>query len=501
MFYHQFTIQRFNMSELDNAISKINEASTRANNTTTFFDNVVSGEKDQTFINPNNGKNSKSVKGILDEAYQADKPDLQVFVDDCKAEVVNAKDQADIATNQAAAAAQSASQASQIAGLDTLASGVGLLSPRFDVPDFLCSFNNGLRVEHGYTANRNAHGEPVIDYQRLSGATSINKSGQQVTLADNEPAIESEGVALFESLTNFVFISEKSNWTDGSGGTTGVQVENTDPQTKTIISTVNSNTRINRRPYFSNTLTIGNTYTVSFRAKIDGGEIKQVAGFFTGVVFPSVIPNEWHTYTFSGVATSTALDFLITGKCEIAYIQCVEGNIPNAPYIPTNGAAATRAADVAKVTGIGNLPAPGKPLYCIFDIKAQDNGNWGSFFRSKDSNYGLHLYRANNNTYQLTAYEGLTGLFKTLQSEYKDTARVIIYSNGLVAGMYVNGNKAGEIQLNNPITYVKDQSSEYYIGSTSGSNHFVNGHIKNITFVNGVMTDDLAKSYGVHPNA
>lgn len=101
LFYHQFTTQRYNMSELDNAIKKINDAANRADNTTNFYDNVVSGGKDDVFINPNNNKSSKSVKGILDEAYQADKPDFTEFVDQCKAEVVNATDQAGIATTQA----------------------------------------------------------------------------------------------------------------------------------------------------------------------------------------------------------------------------------------------------------------------------------------------------------------------------------------------------------------------------------------------------------------
>ncbi|WP_223918805.1 phage head spike fiber domain-containing protein, partial [Aeromonas caviae] len=154
--------------------------------------------------------------------------------------------------------------------------------------------------------------------------------------------------------TNLNPRSQQFNWMDGYGASPAVQSPNTDPQTSSLITTIDV-TAGRRRPFIAGILTVGKTYTISFRAKSDGGVISQVSSQLTGAVYPAVAPGEWKTYSFTGVAIGPAVDFQITGtSVSIAWIQVEE--LPFAsPYIPTNGAAVTRAADAATLPQSLNL--------------------------------------------------------------------------------------------------------------------------------------------------
>ena len=490
-FYHQFTIQRYNMSELDNAIKKINDSANRADNTTTFYDNVVSGGKDDVYVNPNNNKSSKSVKGILDEAYQADKPDFTEFVDQCKAEVVNATDQADIATTQAAAAAHSASEASRIAGLDTLASGVGVLSPRYDTPDFKCSFNDGIEIEHGY-GTRNTHGNRAIDFSRASAATSINKSGQLVTLAENEPAIESSGIALFHSLTNLATHSEDfTAWNkNGACTVTGGQLDpfGGNKAAKVVAESANSGV------YTLGLITSGdNSYSVWAKGT-DGQGLR----FGSNVGNTITLINEWERYTIylenrgamTIYADSNDQEFEIYGA------QCLRGNIPNAPYIPTTDTAVTRAADVSKVTSVNNLPAAGKPWYCVIDVDFGDvvnNGAIREILRTQDSGVYFRFFKPDSGGQLGFGFKEGGGI-NYIFSDSK--ARLIPFYDGHSIGIYSNSVLLGSAGISNANYNLQD----IFIGSDNGTNH-LNGHIKNLIIKHGIMTADLAKAYGAYPDA
>ena len=179
---------------------------------------IVTDELNAKYVIEESARNDSytSAESVRNNEYsEAEKARDDYF----KQEVGSLEQAVTDASNSATAAAQSASEASRISGLDTLASGVGLLSPRFDTPDFLCSFNDGIEIEHGY-GTRNTNGNRVIDYSRASAATSIGKSGQQVTLATDEPAIESSGIALFQSLTNLITYSEDFSKWNKLGGVT-----------------------------------------------------------------------------------------------------------------------------------------------------------------------------------------------------------------------------------------------------------------------------------------
>ena len=178
----------------------------------------------------------------------------------------------------------------------------------------------------------------------------------------------------------------------------------------------------------------------------------------------------------------------------VEYAQVVEGNIPNAPYIPTNGTAVTRAADIAKVTSINNLPTTGKPFYVVVDVDFGSlNGNDETIARGDkvlilkvNPNNRLSFYIWNGNDWSI-----LHSNFTTSVKE-----RIIISVNNSTIKMYqLNGSSE---KTNVSVSY---KFNDIYFGSDYGLASFLNGHIKNLTFVHGVMTDDLAKSYGAHPDA
>ena len=123
-----------------------------------------------------------------------------------------------------------------------------------------------------------------------------------------------------------------------------------------------------------NCLTSGKNYTakLKLKGKTGGEELRIIRDDGQSDI---TLTSEFKEYNIlvSNVSDAT---FRIYAKNDcvfyIDYVQAVEGNILNAPYIPTSGTAVTRAADVAKVTSVNNLPAPGKPFYIVGDV---DFGN------------------------------------------------------------------------------------------------------------------------------
>ena len=402
----------------------------------------------------------------------------------------SASDDKTSASNSAASAAQSASEASQIAGLDTLASGVGALSPRFDTPDFECPFNDGIELKSGY-GNRNAYGNRAIDYSCASAKTSINKSDQQVTLAENEPAIESSGIALFQSLTNKNPNSNKL--------THDSKYSETEVSGLFRYEILSDDTAYNLLKFSTYcTSDIG----VAFKIKIKDLTGINSIRFRYGNNYIDVNSNldeEVDIYIPYTSGDKTNCSAYINGYeaspvgtgFTLEYAQVIDGvNITNAPYIPTSGTAVTRAADVAKVTSVNNLPAPGKPFYIVGDV---DFGN-----------VVTGQYRAIlelDNSTQLKIEVSNTGLFrfrlsnKTLQSDdvISSKARIICYFNGSEYGYYLNTVKGKSAALDN----VNYEFTNINLSKTPA----LNGHLKNWTIKQGVMTDDLAKSYGEHPDA
>ena len=380
----------------DAAVARLNKA-------TEAFEKIITGASNQVVDVPGYG-NQPTLAARVDER-------LDETTATAAAEANRSRDEADRATTQANAAANSvtlataefnkaktqadraqseADRAAQITGLETVADAIGMAA--LPLPDVLAPLSDSLRLITGYGRDVLVGSDVVarmVNFSRNSTATYIGKDGQLKTAAANEPRFEKEGLWLEGQSTNLNPRSQQYNWQDGYGASPGVQSANTDPQSSALIPMIDVSPG-RRRPFISGVMTVGKTYTISFRAKSDGGSIGQPTNQLTGAVYPAVSPGEWKTYSFTGVATASSVDFQITGtSVSIAWIQVEE--LPFASsYIPTNGTAATRTADFCNIPRLLNMGSV-LPTDLTIAITFNKTG-----FDSAYSNYVVHLVDIEN---------------------------------------------------------------------------------------------------------
>jgi hypothetical protein len=279
------------------------------------------------------------------------------------------------ASASAKAADESAKLASQISGLSTVADAIGLAA--LPLPDVWAPFSDSLRMITGYGREVKVGDDVVarmVNFSRNSTATYIGKDGQLKTAAANEPRFEKDGLLIEGQSTNLIVRSQQFRWRDGNGPSPGVQSPSTDPQSSALIPMVDVSPD-RRRPLFDGILTVGKTYTISFRAKSSGGTISQLASRLTGAVYPAVRADEWTTYSFTGVASTSSVDFQITGdSVSIAWIQAEE--LPFASsYIATGDAAVTRAGDIVNIPWAMNINPQAVTVAMNYDLLGVGQAN------------------------------------------------------------------------------------------------------------------------------
>lgn len=361
------------------------------------------------------------------------------------------------------------------------------------LPDVWAPLSDSLRMITGYGREVKVGDDVVarmVNLSRSTTATYIGKDGSLKTAAANEPRFEKEGLLIEGQSTNLVPCSQQFNWQDGNGPSPGVQSPNTDQQTSALIPTVDVSPG-RRRPFIGGILTVGKTYTISFRAKSNGGVISQLSSQLTGAVYPAVAPGEWKTYSFTGVAIGSAVDFQITGtSVSIAWIQVEE--LPFASsYIPTNGAAVTRAGDVCSLPASGNWPngdfviaanlsyTKGWAENPILFVSGKDTPTPGfinTFLRDTNAppDNRLAWYGAT------TSFLATSGALSTAVFRNRSGMRDIVY-DGEILSMGAGGQNTGVPAV------------RIYLGSY-GPFQFLNGHLRNLRIWHRALTDEQIKA-------
>ncbi|MFM4768378.1 hypothetical protein ACET82_10410 [Aeromonas veronii] len=249
------------------------------------------------------------------------------------------------------------------------------------LPDVWAPLSDSLRMITGYGRDVLVGSDVVarmVNFSRNSTATYIGKDGQLKTAAANEPRFEREGLLLEGQSTNIVPRStdmSASPWYTGLGGSGKAPVITSSygvaPDGSQSASRVVLDKGLGAEPSNDSTVmctlatVAGTTYTLSVWMKsTDGVATQKVSLSLNGTGATTVtVTGEWRRYSVTalasdssriprlqlrgGAGTSDTADVLVWGWQQEA--------LPFASsYIPTNGAAVTRAADQAWLPAAGN---------------------------------------------------------------------------------------------------------------------------------------------------
>ncbi len=336
-----------------------------------------------------------SLLGITTPATEADLLVFQALV----ADATDAKNDAE--------AAQAATEALFTGFTDSVATELSNIAPGNLKPDVSIPFNEGIEIARGY-GDLDANGNRSVTYTRASATGNTNKSGVNEDLLSNEPAITKNGLSVFASYSNDLLQSEDlSLWT--AVNATVSQDGTTLPNSSELMWLVTEDTtaavphRMNRT-YSS---AAGDVVSATIKAKTNGSRLIRFefarSGESAAVV--EFDPNG-DTINFIGAGVSakyrsiggstyefnihfTTANVNTTSLCYFSAPTTAGGsswdgdgvsgfymthaqitkNVLDAPYIKTTTVSVTRAADVAEIPMMGNMPPPGDDFTIFIDAK------------------------------------------------------------------------------------------------------------------------------------
>ncbi|WP_429069157.1 phage head spike fiber domain-containing protein [Aeromonas veronii] len=266
--------------------------------------------------------------------------------------VAQAKTEADRAKTEAQAAAASAA-----------AAGNAVVAAALPLPDVWAPLSDSLRLITGYGRDVLVGSDVVarmVNFSRSTTATYIGKDGQMKTAAANEPRFEKEGLLIEGQSTNYIPKSEyysdyvKSNLTVSGkvltrSVTTGESYLNIGsynlPTGKVTISAAYKKSSAVNFDYF-------NVYCERFTPK--AANLVKVKELDDIIIVSATVDADFSVGA-AGVFFKTLMVGNGAGSIQLEYFQ-MEALPFASSYIPTNGAAATRSADVLTFPGAGNQP-------------------------------------------------------------------------------------------------------------------------------------------------
>ncbi|AVR76007.1 hypothetical protein AhSzq1_114 [Aeromonas phage AhSzq-1] len=316
-----------------------------------------------------------------------------------------------------------------------------------------------------------------ISFSRNSTATYIGKDGQLKTAAANEPRFEKEGLLVEGKSTNLHTMSE-TTVSDGNG--VGIVTATTLDGSPALLFQ-NTNGVWASVPLGTPTLTIGSVYTVSvFTDKsiaecaidvISGRNSPRVT-LTSEIKLGNGLYRRWASFTaISSAITCHYYVATVSGGCKVGRIQ-VEALPFASSYIPTNGAAVTRAQDICWIP-LENNGLPGVDNEKTVSLTSDIIGISGSFNFILSTPWGAIDYTA--------THERVAGRMPELQM---NTPVALKTSVRKVARFTKGGGCAaifGDTQKVGPTADWSIGTSRIMIGSMneSGANpHF--GHVKDL---------------------
>ncbi|MFM5319315.1 hypothetical protein ACET9O_06550 [Aeromonas caviae] len=504
----------------DAAVARLNKA-------TEAFEKIITGASNQVVDVPGYG-NQPTLAGRVDQR-------LDETTATAAAEANRSRDEADRATIQANAAANSvtlataeynkaktqadraqseADRAAQITGLDTVADAIGMAA--LPLPDVWAPLSDSLRMITGYGREVKV-GEDVVarmvNFSRNSTATYIGKDGQLKTAAANEPRFEKEGLLIEGQSTNLITRSAdmtQAPWSGAAAGTGVVPVvtgnyasapDGAQTATRLVMNKGSGSSGSDDSTMrCALTTTVGSTYTLSVWLKsTDGTSLQKVSLSLNGEAAATItVTGEWRRYQITtlsaidanriprlqlrgGLGTSDTADLLVWGWQQEA--------LPFASsYIPTNGAAVTRAGEAVFLPWALNMPSTNMTVALNYDVA-------GVLLVSSQR---LIEYAAPANPRYLIQINGAGELESFCSSVPVRVSSPPLGPGSLVVAATSQTRQALRV-TGKPLTVITPTglaaaTTNINIGSGGGVSAPMFGHVRNLRIWHRTLTDDQIKA-------
>ena len=397
-------------------------------------------------------------------------------------------------------------------------------------PDVWAPLNDSLRMFAGYGREAKVGDDVVaryVDFSRATTATFIDKSGSLRVAAVNEPRFEKEGLLLEGASTNLATYSEEPNRWASTGVT---KVENTD-KSLTITSTSPTYPRVALVTSSTINLVAGDAMTATYWLKPEGAPIihltlDALGGIATlralvnretlavsvsragaslgatavtakmecGLIKIVMTLNVTAAATFGGsfvgpVAAGGSASAAGTGES----ITVVRGQLEKLPfatsYIPTQAAAATRAADSLSIPSACNVnPINTDVTYAMqveykgFQIRPfRTNGSISPSGAAIDSVGAAWFFT--DAAVNITVSSVLARIGMNDFVAHNNASGAAVYLNGEFGGSRTPSRGAATTDV-----------TRLQIGANHALGDPINGHVRNVRIWHTALTDAQAKA-------
>lgn len=457
----------------------------------TWFDSMMTwltGSGDVGILNPDTGATVTI-------------PSWKKVASEGEGQAARAKVEADRSKNEAD---RSGTEADRAAGIVALAA--------LPMPDVWAPLSDSLRLITGYGRDVLVGSDVVarmVNFSRNSTATYIGKDGQLKTAAANEPRFEKEGLLIEGQSTNLVprgslrisAVGGVEGWNlSGAAGVTNSVSEVVDPRYGTL---VRFGAGVSRTAYVLQSLggfEVGATYTISAHCPHDDTGLPILRVLDKALTYSRVGDRVFATF----VAEATSLSFQI-GKGVMAGTTPLEssvvmGNIQieklpfASSYIPTNGAAVTRAADICSIVKSSNFPADGVSAWAVTVSQLRCDPPSGVLaVVSMDAlSPSRHIWFNNVDSNCMPASGSLrVGTFSAVAPKFG--IGVLALSTSKTEASCMSGGVITKIPIVN--NYQPESSHPIRVGSRiGGSDGSMYGHVRNLRIWHRALTDDQLKA-------
>lgn len=482
----------------DAAVARLNKA-------TEAFEKIITGASNQVVDVPGYG-NQPTLAARVDQR-------LDETTATAAAEANRSRDEADRSTTQANAAANSvtlataeynkaktqadraqseADRAAQITGLEDVSDAIGLAA--LPLPDVWAPLTDSLRLFTGYGREVKV-GDDVIarmlTFTRSTTKTYTNRDGVLTTAAVNEPTFDQWGLSLDGLALNLVkYHNAFTAWGAGSVVTANQPGPfNANDATRFDVTSRYTGTN----PELTASLVDGAVYTTSVWLKgAVGGEVVRIGIHNGSVGVPVTLTTEWKRYsvTQTRAAGANAAFIIQADSAPMAFFVYgaqLENNPVASALVPTNGAAATRSADILTLQNALNIPVNAGDMTVAVEVRRNPAAPTSLYPRI--FHIGGYTWLLGDNgrfamrggtTDQGQLLKNATGAVETVVYRIKGNQVSVCCS-----GQFATITRAGATGANNVSTNI-------------GSDHLglqnLFGHVRNLRVWRRALTDDQMKA-------